>query len=157
MHSNDAEVFSIFASPLLIDEPPPSSLNSGTAGDTPLSCQQRAASDDAKEDDQAGRHAALSAVGRPPSSVQNHFESRARVHSMINTDMRDIVALRELIDKKLADPDQQSSLDATFASFVDSLREAQVMRAEFLPPFYVSKIESELELNELPWSDRGSV
>lgn len=40
--------------------------------------------------------------------------------------MKEIAALREVIDKKLGDPDQQRVMDIVFAEFVDSLREAQV-------------------------------
>lgn len=53
-------------------------------------------------------------------------DSRTRIHSAQQNDKKEIAALREVIDKKLGDPDQQRVMDIVFAEFVDSLREAQV-------------------------------
>ena len=85
------------------------------AGALPSVAQRRAAF----EPRAAGtQHAALA----PSPST----DSRARIHSAQQNDMKEIAALREVIDKKLGDPDQQRIMDIVFAEFVDGLREAQV-------------------------------
>ncbi len=52
-------------------------------------------------------------------------ETRLRVHALQHADMSEISALRDMIEKRLGDSDQQK-MDGLFAAFVDSLREAQV-------------------------------
>ena len=142
VHSNDLKSMGTTVSPLRIVEPPQSTSDSEAAAHAHLSRRHgitvNAAEGGAKGSDQAGQDAATTHIGRPVSlpPAQNRFESRGRVHTMINTDMKEIVALRELIDKndkKLGDSDQQNSMDAVFVGFVDSLREAQVQRKIFSP------------------------
>ncbi len=95
---------------------------------------QPAASDHSKDGELRGQDATLSPSGRPQkfNPAQNRFESRARVHSMVSTDMKEIAELREMLHKQSVDPDRQISMDAVFSGFLDSLREAQVR-----PPFLV--------------------
>jgi hypothetical protein len=62
----------------------------------------------------------------PPRRVETgHSDRRSRVHANHHFDQKDISALREVIDRRLGDSDQQK-MDAVFAEFVDGLREAQV-------------------------------
>ena len=56
-------------------------------------------------------------------------DRRSRVHAKHQVDWRDISTLREIIEnQRMSDADHQR-MDAEFAAFVDSLREAQVQRA----------------------------